>query len=56
MCFDFCFGSLVSIPIDIASSAGGLKICPTTTGIKHFKSIINKREKHGKIVLLANLS
>ena len=37
----------------ITSSAVGLKICPITTGIKKYKSIIKKTEKkHDEIVLL----
>ena len=34
------FAILVGIPIDIASSAVGIKICETTAGIKKYKSII----------------
>ena len=41
----------VKIPIGIVSSAIGLKSCAITAGIK--KSIIKKRKKHNKIVLLA---
>ena len=48
------FVSLVAVPIEITSSAIGLKICPITAGIKKYKSIINKKRKsHDKIVLLA---
>ena len=48
------FASLVEIPIGIASSAIGLKICVITVAIKKYKSIIKKkRKKHDKIVLLA---
>ena len=44
------FASLVGIPIRIASSKIGLKICVMTPGIK---SIINrKRKMHDKIELL----
>ena len=39
------FASLVRIPIGIASSTIGLKICVITTGIKKYKSIIKKRRK-----------
>ena len=43
------FASLV----DIASSTVGLKICVITTGIKQYKSLINKKKrKHDKMVLL----
>ena len=48
------FASLVGIPIGIASSTIGLKICVITAGIKKYKSIIKKKKKkHDKIVLLA---
>ena len=48
------FASLVGIPVGIASSTIGLKICVITAGIKKYKSIIKKkRKKHDKIVLLA---
>ena len=48
------FYSLFSIPIEITSSAIGLKTCVTTAGIKNCKSIIKtKKKEHNKIVLLA---
>ena len=48
------FAFLFGIPIEITSSAIGLKICEITAGIKKDKSIIEKTEKkHDKIVLLA---
>ena len=48
------FASLVGSPIEITSSAVGLKICAITAGIKKYESIIKKKEKkHQKIVLLA---
>ena len=48
------FASLLGIPIGIASSTIGLKICAITAGIKKYKSIIKKKKKkHNKIVLLA---
>ena len=48
------FASLGGIPIGIASSRVGLKICVVTPGIKKYKSIIKKKSKnHDKIVLLA---
>ena len=48
------FASLVVIPIEIVTSALGLKDCEITTGIIIYKSIIkNKKKKHDKIVLLA---
>ena len=48
------FTSLFDIPIGIASSTIGLKICVITAGIKKYKSIIKKkRKKHDEIVFLA---
>ena len=48
--FDF----LVDIPIEITSSAIGLKICVITAGIKKYKLIITKKkEKHNEILSLA---
>ena len=49
------FASFVGIPIGIASSTIGLKICVITAGIKKYKSIMKKKKKkkHDKIVLLA---
>ena len=48
------FASLVGIPIEITSSAIGLKISVITTRIKTYKLIIKKKKKkHDKIVLLA---
>ena len=48
------FASLVGIPIGIASSIIGLKICVINAGIKKYKSVIKKkRQKHDKILLLA---
>ena len=41
----FDFASLVGIPIGIASSTIGLKICVITAGIKKYKSIIKKKKK-----------
>ena len=38
------FASLVGIPIEITSSAIGLKICVITAGIKKYKSIIKKKK------------
>ena len=52
--FFSAFTSLFDIPIRIATSAIGLKICVITAGIKKYKSIIKKKKKkHDKIVLLA---
>ena len=48
------FAFLAGIPIEIPSSAVGLKICAITAAIKMYKSIIKKKEKkHDKMVLLA---
>ena len=48
------FASLVGIPVEITSSAIGLKICAITAGIKKYKSIIKKKKKkYDKIILLA---
>ena len=42
----FAFASLVdSVLVGIASFTVGLKICALTTGIKNYKSIINKKGK-----------
>ena len=48
------FAPLVSIPIVIASSAIGFKICVITAEIKKYQSKVKKKsKKHDKIVLLA---
>ena len=48
------FATLIDIPVWITRSAIGVKIYPTTAGIKKYKSIIKKSKKrHDKIVLLA---
>ena len=48
------FVSLVGIPLGIMSSVIGLKIFAIAAGIKKCKSIINKKKKkHKKLVLLA---
>ena len=45
---------MVGTPIEIKSSAIGLKICAITAAIKKYKSIIKKMIKtHDRIVLLA---
>ena len=43
---------LVCIPVDIANCAVGIKICAITAGIEKYKSVIKKKKKHDKIVLL----
>ena len=53
MCFHFSSSSLIGIPIEITSSAIGIKICTITAGIKKCKLIIKKtKKKHDKIVFL----
>ena len=45
----FAFTSLVGVPVGIASSAVGLKICAVTARIKVYKStIMKKRKVHDK--------
>ena len=46
------FASLVCVPVSITSSTLGIYICAITAGIKKYKSIIKKKKKHGKTVLL----
>ena len=46
------FASLVCVLFGITSSAVGIKISAITAGIKKYKSIIKKKKKHDKIVLL----
>ena len=48
----FGFDSLVCPPVGNASSALEIKICAVTAGVKKYKSIIKKKKKHNKIVLL----
>ena len=56
MCSISAFALLFGIPIEITSSAVGLKICAITAGIKKYKSIIKKKKKkHDKIALLAKI-
>ena len=46
------FALLFCVPVDITSSAVGIKICATIAGIEKYKSIIKKKKKkHDKIVL-----
>ena len=50
----FALTYLLGIPIEITSSAIGLKICAIAAGIKKYKSIIKKKKKkHDVMVLLA---
>ena len=45
--------SLVAVPVSVASSTVGLKICGITASIKKYKSIIKKKKKkYDKIVML----
>ena len=46
------FVSLVCVPVGITSSAIGIKIYAITAGVKKYKSIIKKKKKHCKTVLL----
>ena len=47
------FALLVGVPVRIANSAVGIKICVITAGIKKYKPIIKKKKKkHDKKVLL----
>ena len=40
------FASIVGVPVGIASSSVGLRICTITAGIKNYKSIIKKKKKN----------
>ena len=45
-CFSIsAFASLVGVPVGIASSTVGLKICAITAGIKRYKPVIKKKRK-----------
>ena len=46
------FASSVCVPVGITHSAIKIKICAISAGIKKYKSIIKKKKKHDKIVLL----
>ena len=46
------FALLACVPVGVTSSAVGIKIYAITKGIKKYKSIIKKKKKHDKIVLL----
>ena len=47
------FASFLGISIRITDTAIGIKICAIPAGIKHFKSVIKRKEKkHDKIALL----
>ena len=48
----FEFASLVCALIGNASSAVGIKTYAITAGIKKYKSVMKKKKKHDKIVLL----
>ena len=49
----YACASLACIPVGIASSAVGIKICTNTARIKKYKSILKKKKtKYDKIVLL----
>ena len=46
------FASLVAVPVGITSSAVGIKFYAIIAGIRKYKSIIKKKKKHDKTVLL----
>ena len=46
------FTSLVAVPVGAKTSAVGLKICVIPAETKKYKSIIKKKKKYEKIVLL----
>ena len=51
--FISAFASLVGIPIGMASSAIGLKLCVITATIKNYTSIIKKKKrKHDRMALV----
>ena len=50
------FASLLCVPVGIASSAVGLKICTLTAGFRKYQSIIKKIRKSTKSMLLARKS
>ena len=56
-CFSVsAFASFVSVLVDIASSAVGIKISTITAGTKKYNSIIKKKKKkHNNIMLLAKI-
>ena len=43
--FISAFASLAVVPVGIASSAVGIRICAITAGLKKYQSIINKKGK-----------
>ena len=47
------FASVVGIPVEITSSAVGLKICVIAAGIKKYKFVIKKQKKNKKIIFLS---
>ena len=55
--FISAFASLVGIPIGMASSTIGLKLCVITATIKNYTSIIKKKKrKHDRMALVPNLN
>ena len=46
------FPSLVCVPVDITSSLVGLNICALSAEIENYKTIIKKKKKHDKILVL----
>ena len=52
LCSISAFALLVCVPVGIASSVVEIKISAIIVGIKKYKSIIKKKKKHDKILLL----
>ena len=50
----FAFASLVCVPVGITSSAVRLNICAISAEIKKYKSIIKKKKKHDKPLMLGS--
>ena len=48
----YTFTSLVGVPVSIACSEVGINICASIVEIKNYESIIWKKKKYDKIVLL----
>ena len=52
LCSISAFALLVCVPVGIASSVVEIKISAIIVGIKKYKSVIKKKKKHDKILLL----
>ena len=44
------FASLAFVPVDITSSAVGIKLCAVTAGIRKYKSNIKKKRRRSMII------